>query len=86
MSRVDALDAFVTSVGTKVGAGATAATATTNGEVNVNGTLIGLAQATQSVGKSYVSEPVNPPVSFILGKDRNSRRFTRGIDVLSVNS
>ncbi len=49
MSRVDALDAVVTSVGTKVGAGATAATATTNGEVNVSGTLIGLAQAAQGV-------------------------------------
>ena len=49
MSRVDALDAVVTSVGTKVGAGATAATATTNGEVNVSGTLIGIAQAGQGV-------------------------------------
>jgi hypothetical protein len=37
MSRVDAVDAVVTSVGGKVGASATAATATSKGEVNVNG-------------------------------------------------
>jgi hypothetical protein len=46
MSRVDAVDAVVTSVGGKVGAGATTATATNNeGEVNVNGMLIGVSQS-----------------------------------------
>jgi hypothetical protein len=48
MSRVDALDVVVTSVGGKVGAGATAATSTTQGEVNVSGVLTGIAQSIHS--------------------------------------
>ena len=49
MSRVDALDVVVTSVGGKVGAGATAATAVPKpGEVNVNGMLIGISQTIHS--------------------------------------
>ena len=49
MSRVDALDVVVTSVGGKVGAGATAATSTNpKGEVNVSGVLTGAAQAVHS--------------------------------------
>jgi hypothetical protein len=50
MSRVDAFDAVVTSVGTKVGAGSTAATTTNQkGEVNVNGLMLGGAQAVHGV-------------------------------------
>jgi len=46
MSRVDAVDVALTSMGTKVGVGSTAATATNQkGEVNVSGLMLGGAQA-----------------------------------------
>ena len=44
MSRVNALDAFVTGVGSKVVAGSTAATSMTHGEVNLSSVLLGTAQ------------------------------------------
>jgi hypothetical protein len=50
MSRIEALDAVVTSVGGKVGAGATAATSTNaKGEVNVSGVLTGIAKPSTRV-------------------------------------
>ena len=50
MSRVDAIDAALTSVGTKVGVGATAATSANQwGEVNVSGVILGGAQAVHGV-------------------------------------
>ena len=43
MSRVNALDAFVTGVGSKVVAGSTAATSMTHGEVDLGSVLTGVA-------------------------------------------
>ena len=48
MSRVNALDGFVTDVGGKIVAGSTAATSMTHGEVNLGSVLTGVAQTMHS--------------------------------------